>query len=69
MTSLNFVIIGSSKDVSPVRRLAINWIIADLLPIEPLRINFGEIIIANQTFFSTKIYMKMWSENISASMC
>ena len=56
--SLNWVIIGSDKGLSPVRRQAIIWTNAGLLLIRPLGTNFSEILIRIQTFSFKKLHLK-----------
>ena len=58
---MNWVNIGSGNGLSPVRRQAITWTNADLLPIRPLGINFSEIQIKIQNFSFMKIYLKISS--------
>ena len=54
-------IIGSDNGLSPGRRLAIIWTIAGILLIEPLGLNFSEILIKISTFSFKKIHLKISS--------
>ena len=54
-------IIGSDNDLSPGRRQAIIWIIAGILLIGPLWLNFNEILIKINTFSFKKMHLKMSS--------
>ena len=56
--SLNWVIIGSDNDLSPVRRQAIIWTNAGILLIGPWGTNFSEILIGIQTFSFKKLHLK-----------
>ena len=59
--------------LSPGRRQAIIWNIAEILLIGPLGTNFSEILIRIQTFSFKKMHLKMssakWHPFVSASMC
>ena len=57
----NLIIIGSDYGFSPDRRQAIIWTNAGLLLIEPLGINFNEILIEMNTFSFKKMHLKMSS--------
>ena len=54
-------IIGSDNGLSPDRRQAIVWTNAGILLIEPLGINFSEILIEIHIFSFTKMGLKMSS--------
>ena len=54
-------IIGSDNGLSPGRRQAIIWTNVGILLIGPLRTNFSEILIENQTFSLKKMHLKMAS--------
>ena len=54
-------IIGSDNGLSPGRRQAIILTNAGILSIGPLRTNFNEILIGNQTFSFKKMHLKMSS--------
>ena len=60
-TSVNCVSIASGNGLSPVRRQAITWTNHVILSIGPLRTNFSEILIENQTFSFKKMISKMSS--------
>ena len=51
--------IGSGNGLSPIRRQAITWTNAHLLPIGPLGTNFNEIQIKIQNFSFKKVHLKM----------
>ena len=53
--------IGSDNGLSPGRRQAIIWTNAGILLIEPLGINFSEIVIEINTFSFNKMHLKMSS--------
>ena len=53
--------IGSDNGLSPSRRQAIIWTNARILLIGPLRKNFSEILIGNQTFSLKKMHLKLSS--------
>ena len=53
--------IGSDNGLSPNRRQAFIWTNAGLLLIGPLRTNFSEILIGNQTFSLKKMHLKLSS--------
>ena len=57
----NLTIIGSDNGLSPDRRHAIIWIIARILLIGPLRINFSEILFKMWTFSFKKMRLKISS--------
>ena len=52
-------IIGSDNGLSPGRRQAIIWINARILLIEPLGINFSEMLTQIDTFSLKKMHLKM----------
>ena len=54
-------IIASDNGLAPGRRQAIIWINAGILPIEPLGINFSEILIEIYAFSFKKTHLKMSS--------
>ena len=54
-------IIGSDNGLSPGRRQAIIWTNVGILLIGPLRTDFSEILIENQTFSFKKMHLKMLS--------
>ena len=54
-------IIGSDNGLSPCRRQAIIWTNDWILLIGPLGTNFGEILVAIQTFSFNKMHLKMSS--------
>ena len=56
--SLNWVIIGSGNDLSPVRRQAFTCTNDDLFSIEPVEINLSEIWIKYNNFHSKKISIR-----------
>ena len=58
---MNRVSIGSDNGLSPIRRQAIIWTNAGVLSIEPLGINFNEILIKIQHFSFTKMHLKISS--------
>ena len=49
--SFNWVIIGSDKSLSPVRRLTTIWTIPDVLSVRPWVTYFNEILFEIQNFF------------------
>ena len=55
------IIVGSDNGLSPGRRQVIIWTNAGILLIEPMRINFNEILIEINTFLFTKMHLKMSS--------
>ena len=57
----NLTIIGSDNGLSPGRRQAIIWTNAGILLIEPLGINFSQILIEINTFSFNKMHLKMSS--------
>ena len=59
--SVNRVSTGSDNGSSPIRRHVIIKTNTGLLPIEPLRINFSEIVIKTQNFSFMKIHPKVSS--------
>ena len=54
-------IIGSENGLSPGRRQAIIWTVAEILLIRPLWTNFSEILIEVYTFSFKKMHSKMSS--------
>ena len=56
------IIIGSDNGLSPGRHQAIIWTNAEIFLIEPLGINFSEILIETHTFSFKKMRLKMSSE-------
>ena len=57
------VIIGSGNGLSPVRWQAITWTNADLLLMERLGRNFGEILIKSLIFSQEKCFRKCHLQN------
>ena len=62
---MNWVIIGSGNGLSPVRRQAITWTNADLLPIGLLGTYFSDIWIGILSFSFKKMQLKMSSDKIA----
>ena len=64
-------IIGSDNGLSPGRHQAIIWINAGILLIEPLGLNFSEILIEIKTFSFKEMRLKVSSAKRQpfASMC
>ena len=59
--SVNWVRIGASNGLSPVRRQAINWTNADLFSIGPMGTNFHDVLIEILTFSFRTMHLKMSS--------
>ena len=57
MRHQNYAIIVSHNGVSPIRRQAITWTSAALLPIAPLQANLKEIVIMKQWSLFKKMYL------------
>ena len=66
--SVHWVGICSGNGLSPVRRQAITWTDAELLPFAPIGTNFSEIWIEILTSWYQKIGLKMSSVKVSAML-
>ena len=64
--SMNWVRIGSGNGLSPVRRQAITWTNAGLLPIGLMGTNFSEIQIRIPSFSFKKMHLKLSSAKVAS---
>ena len=70
---MNWASIGSDNGLSPIRHQAISWTNGRIFLIGHLGTNFSEILIANLTFSSKKMRLKVssakWRQFLARSQC